>query len=103
MNTHHEHIARRIASYHILGQCSRVKMERMVRLVSLKIREVRKKENVIEVNGEFLHYGLYMEYHYDEEKSCDGCSKDDEIYVLNAPLAAVASLWSRISYNDTLG
>ncbi len=65
-------------------------------------REVRRKENIQEVNGDMLKYGLYMEYHYDESKSCTGCSKDDPIYVLNAPLAVVAGLYAQIPTEATV-
>ena len=32
-------------------------------------REVRRKENILEIDGEHLQYGLYMEYHFDFEKT----------------------------------
>jgi len=51
-------------------------------------REAREKMNEIQ-EGDMLSYGEYKEYKFDTELSCDGCSEDDEVRILNLPLIGV--------------
>lgn len=64
-------------------------------------REVRRKESVNEVDRDKLNYGLYMEYHFDQEQTqiagCEGCTKDDQITVLNGVLAGVVGLVNQLN------
>ena len=70
-------------------------------------REVRRKQNVLEVDEDKIKYGLYMEYHFDqgqtEAAGCSGCSKDDAITVVNPLLLVISELLDPIPDGATLG
>ena len=51
-------------------------------------REERMKINE-EQEGDMLNFGEYKEYKFDSEMSCEGCSEDDEMRILNLPLIGV--------------
>ena len=51
-------------------------------------REEREKRNE-EQEGDLLTFGEYKEYKFDSELSCEGCSEDDEVRILNLPLIGV--------------
>jgi len=49
--------------------------------------EVREKINItIDKEAETLNYAQYREFRFEEDKSCEGCSKDDNVRILNMPL-----------------
>ena len=69
-------------------------------------REVRRKENVLEVDEDKVKYGLYMEYHFDkgqtEASGCSGCTQDDQITVVNPLLLVITELLDPIPDGATL-
>ena len=38
----------------------------------------------------FVTYGQVKTYHFDKEKSCENCTKDDVVTVINAPMVGMA-------------
>ena len=69
-------------------------------------REVRIKEDILEVDRDKIKYGLYMEYHFDKDQTeasgCKNCDKDDDIVVLNGALMAATGLLGGIPVDKTL-
>jgi len=59
-------------------------------------KEVRRKENILELDNDKIQFGQYMEYHFDLEETeasgCNGCNDMDKITVLNGALFAVTGL-----------
>eukprot|EP00092_Neocalanus_flemingeri_P002504 GFUD01002680.1.p1 GENE.GFUD01002680.1~~GFUD01002680.1.p1 ORF type:complete len:445 (+),score=120.51 GFUD01002680.1:117-1337(+) len=51
-------------------------------------REEREKMNA-DQEGDLLNFGEYKEYKFDSAMSCEECSEDDEIRILNLPLIGV--------------
>ena len=51
-------------------------------------REERLKMNE-EQEGDMLNFGEYKEYKFDRELSCESCSEEDEMRILNLPLIGV--------------
>jgi len=51
-------------------------------------REERMKMNE-EQDGDMLSFGEYKEYKFASDLSCEGCSEDDEMRILNLPLIGV--------------
>jgi len=49
-------------------------------------REVREKKDICRPELQFINFGQYIDYVFDEENSCDGCTKDDQVTILNMPL-----------------
>ena len=45
-----------------------------------------------EIDTDKIQFGQYYEYHFNQTESCDGCTADDEITVLNGALMAVVGL-----------
>ena len=58
--------------------------------------EIRRKENIFEIDTDKIQFGQYYEYHFNQTETdasgCDGCKPDDEITVLNGALMAVVGL-----------
>merc|ERR1711892_120945 len=50
-------------------------------------REERFKEDLHWNTTEFLEFGQYKMYNFVPEKSCEGCTEDDQVRILNMPLA----------------
>ena len=66
--------------------------------------EVRRKENIFEIDTDKIQFGQYYEYHFNQtetDKECDGCSADDEITVLNGALMAVVGLLQQNKVNGS--
>ena len=67
-------------------------------------RETRRKENLLELDGEHLQYATYMAYEFDQEKTnsegCEykggHCTKDDNITIINPMLLAIGEILSPI-------
>ena len=63
-------------------------------------RETRRKENILELDGEHLQYATYMAYEFDQEKTnsegCEynggHCTKDDNITIINPMLLAIGEI-----------
>jgi len=50
-------------------------------------QETRDKHDISYQNdSEFVSFGLYKQWDYVEDLSCDGCTKDDPVTILNMPL-----------------
>merc|ERR1719402_748246 len=49
--------------------------------------ETREKRNITTQNDtQFITYGMYKQWDFRKELSCEGCDKDDEVTILNMPL-----------------
>jgi hypothetical protein len=70
-------------------------------------REVRRKEDVNEVDGDKINYGSYMEYHFDKDQTevmgCTGCTKDDPVVVLNVLMQAIANILGLVPLDASVG
>merc|ERR1711892_695972 len=52
-------------------------------------REERFKEDLHWNTSQFLEFGQYKIYTFVPEESCDGCTEDDQVRILNMPLAGL--------------
>lgn len=60
-------------------------------------QETRTKHDIKYLNdSQFINYGLYKQWDFVEDLSCKGCSKDDEVTILNMPLIGAVWLASEI-------
>ena len=61
-------------------------------------RETRRKiyNNFSEDESTFVVYGQEKTYHFDKEKSCEYCSKDDMVTVINVPMVTLAYIIQQV-------
>ena len=60
-------------------------------------KETREKMNILSIH-ETISYGSYIDYQFDPETSCDICTNETEVTVINPVIVMVPYLVDQVEY-----